>query len=268
MKKTIDGVTYKRRKEHTPCEKCVANPGDELCEALNTFDGHVQPCYHAWKKLKLKVGSKLKVEGERYVAVPAKVARGGGCVGCDALLNAGLCNKIKRATEQKFNGDCCDFTADVIWTKLVEVADPIPVQRETTIKVTNVLDVADAVPDVTPIGQQLKAALDGWISWAGGECPFQTECRVEVIFRDGSRDMARAFYYEWDHTDHPKDIVAYRVIEEAKPKVQTVMVSFQFPAALDADKVQLYVENIVRHAVNGTPRDSEAHTLLLNWDIE
>lgn len=55
---------------------------------------------------------------------------------------------------------------------------------------------------------------DGWIDWAGGECPVRDSESVIVIFRDG--DMAdsseRAGNYAWNHDGKISDIVSYRVV--------------------------------------------------------
>lgn len=55
---------------------------------------------------------------------------------------------------------------------------------------------------------------DGWIQWAGGECPVDSDAIVEVKFRNPSRnkfnnDRAGDFY--WAHTGSNTDIIAYRL---------------------------------------------------------
>jgi hypothetical protein len=60
---------------------------------------------------------------------------------------------------------------------------------------------------------------DGWIDWAGGECPVDEHQVVRAKLRDGGMSRGRAGDYAWFH-DGPEhwqgncDIVAYRVEEE------------------------------------------------------
>lgn len=55
---------------------------------------------------------------------------------------------------------------------------------------------------------------NGWIQWAGGECPVDSDAIVEVKYRNPSlnkfnNDRAGDFY--WAHTGGRGDIIAYRV---------------------------------------------------------
>ena len=58
---------------------------------------------------------------------------------------------------------------------------------------------------------------DGWIPWAGGECPVLNMSRVDVVHRNGDIFLDRFAGYAqaktWTHDDHPRDIIAYRVVE-------------------------------------------------------
>lgn len=62
----------------------------------------------------------------------------------------------------------------------------------------------------------------GWIEWSGGECPVAADVIVQCMMRGGEDvgfwHMAELKGGEWDwsHTNHPGDIVSYRVVEEAK----------------------------------------------------
>ena len=62
----------------------------------------------------------------------------------------------------------------------------------------------------------------GWIKWNGGECPVAADVIVQCMMRGGEDvgfwHMAELKGGEWDwsHTNHPGDIVSYRVVEEAK----------------------------------------------------
>ena len=59
---------------------------------------------------------------------------------------------------------------------------------------------------------------DGWIPWAGGECPVLNMSRVDVvhrngdIFSDGFAGYAQA--KTWTHDNHPRDIIAYRIVRK------------------------------------------------------
>ncbi len=71
--------------------------------------------------------------------------------------------------------------------------------------------------------QQYESALaaskavvghDGWIKWAGGECPVDSDAIVEVKFRNANQyqfnsDRAGDFY--WSHEGFGCDIIAYRL---------------------------------------------------------
>jgi hypothetical protein len=58
---------------------------------------------------------------------------------------------------------------------------------------------------------------DGWIPWEGGECPVLNMSRVDVVHRNGDIFLDRFAGYAqaktWTHDDHPRDIIAYRVVE-------------------------------------------------------
>lgn len=56
------------------------------------------------------------------------------------------------------------------------------------------------------------ADADGWIDWAGGECPVDSCAAVDVIFR--SKKTAAAYQadrWRWDHNGTDSDIIAYRL---------------------------------------------------------
>lgn len=59
-------------------------------------------------------------------------------------------------------------------------------------------------------------ASEGWINWAGGECPVDSDAIVEVKCRwhnpcQYNNDRAGDFY--WAHTGSNADIIAYRLHE-------------------------------------------------------
>lgn len=54
--------------------------------------------------------------------------------------------------------------------------------------------------------------VDGWIAWAGGECPVDVRLFVDVMFRyqeTAATDMAGC--WRWNHTGTDSDIIAYRL---------------------------------------------------------
>ena len=59
---------------------------------------------------------------------------------------------------------------------------------------------------------------DGWIPWAGGDCPLERRVRHQVRFRygDESHWSKCPYGWNWEHTGAPTDIIAYRIVE-AKP---------------------------------------------------
>ncbi len=58
---------------------------------------------------------------------------------------------------------------------------------------------------------------DGWIEWKGGECPIEDRTWiVEIKFRDGETDKRHAGGYRWVHYGKYNDIIAYRIVGDAK----------------------------------------------------
>lgn len=55
---------------------------------------------------------------------------------------------------------------------------------------------------------------DGWIDWAGGECPVPHDAPVTYRMRSGLTitNSRRAGWREWYHVGGPSDIVAYKVV--------------------------------------------------------
>lgn len=56
---------------------------------------------------------------------------------------------------------------------------------------------------------------EGWIPWAGGECPVAEDTFGMVRFRDGLKGEFLLRFLGWDHTGHALDIIAYRVHKPA-----------------------------------------------------
>lgn len=60
---------------------------------------------------------------------------------------------------------------------------------------------------------------DGWIQWAGGECPVDSDAIVEVKYRNPSRNKFnndRAGDFTWSHDGFGGDIIAYRLQKPTK----------------------------------------------------
>lgn len=57
------------------------------------------------------------------------------------------------------------------------------------------------------------ATTDGWIDWAGGECPVDRELPVDLKFRDGDSEEEghQAGAYRWNNKGGSGDIIAYRL---------------------------------------------------------
>lgn len=71
-----------------------------------------------------------------------------------------------------------------------------------------------------PILEQQERG-DGWIEWAGGECPLEDSTIVDIKHRDGRvAEGEMAGNYIWTHgyyhylTKTGADIIAYRIIPE------------------------------------------------------
>ena len=66
------------------------------------------------------------------------------------------------------------------------------------------------------------AASEGWIEWAGGECPVDSDAIVEVRYRKPSPlnfNNDRAGDFSWSHDGFGGDIIAYRVhTPDANPR--------------------------------------------------
>lgn len=65
----------------------------------------------------------------------------------------------------------------------------------------------------TGAGKTASAAdADGWIEWAGGECPVPKNALVDVKLRNnGVDECSRADNWQWKHFGNHTDIIAYRL---------------------------------------------------------
>lgn len=55
---------------------------------------------------------------------------------------------------------------------------------------------------------QPQADDDGWIPWHGGDCPVDPTAFMHVRYRDGEEGSGSQYW--WDHSDRPRDIIAYK----------------------------------------------------------
>lgn len=63
---------------------------------------------------------------------------------------------------------------------------------------------------------------NGFIDWQGGKCPVDPDTIVQVMLSNGSVVVnRRAGGFDWQRGNYGGDIVAYRVVEDKKPKPQT-----------------------------------------------
>lgn len=60
---------------------------------------------------------------------------------------------------------------------------------------------------------------NGWVPWAGGECPVDQDTWVEVTLRNGKswigKEAQRGEEWLWDHDGGSDDIIAYRIVTES-----------------------------------------------------
>lgn len=70
----------------------------------------------------------------------------------------------------------------------------------------------------TGAGKTASAAdADGWIEWAGGECPVDSDAIVEVKYRKPNLyqfNNDRAGDFTWSHDGFGGDIIAYRLVNK------------------------------------------------------
>lgn len=59
---------------------------------------------------------------------------------------------------------------------------------------------------------------NGWLPWYGGECPVAAGTMVDVRYRRvlAEEKAVYAHLSRWEHLPYDDDIVAYRIVEEAK----------------------------------------------------
>ncbi|ADE87911.1 conserved phage protein [Escherichia phage vB_EcoM_ECO1230-10] len=77
-------------------------------------------------------------------------------------------------------------------------------------------------------GKTASAAdADGWIEWAGGECPVDSDAIVEVKYLKPSPlhfNNDRAGDFSWSHTGSNGDIIAYRIVQPNESQTAGIVV--------------------------------------------
>ena len=79
-------------------------------------------------------------------------------------------------------------------------------REELTTLINEILDAREGLPSIPP----------DFIRWRGGDCPVSEGTEVEVILRNGARFSKKAGALNWDDDNDPRDIIAYRVLTDAR----------------------------------------------------
>lgn len=110
------------------------------------------------------------------------------------------------------------MTKDLLDALREIVAEAQDFERRTGQRVQGWPDKARAASAEAALAEPHPDA-DGWIPWAGGDCPplVDPDVLVEVKLRSGEEFIGNEAQYadewEWDHDDSPRDIIAYRVVK-------------------------------------------------------
>lgn len=100
-------------------------------------------------------------------------------------------------------------TAYIYLSSLEYVSGPRNItmnREELTSLINEVLDAREGLPSLPP----------DFIRWRGGDCPVSEGTQVEVILRNGEHISKKAGAFDWDDDAHPLDIIAYRVLTDAR----------------------------------------------------
>ena len=79
-------------------------------------------------------------------------------------------------------------------------------REELTALINDILDAREGLPSIPP----------DFIRWRGGDCPVSEDTQVEVILRNGNRLSRSAGLLNWHLDNHPRGIIAYRVLTDAR----------------------------------------------------
>ena len=116
---------------------------------------------------------------------------------------------------EKDDGTTCPLfgsdtdTSFVLISSLEYVSGPRNItmnREELTALINEILDAREGLPPIPP----------DFIRWRGGERPVPFDTEVEVILRNGNRLSRSAGLLYWDIYNHPRDIIAYRVLTDAR----------------------------------------------------
>jgi hypothetical protein len=64
--------------------------------------------------------------------------------------------------------------------------------------------------------------MSDWINWNGWDRSIENDAAVEVEFRSGAKGSGIANDFFWNNVGGSSDIVRYRVLDEAKPKTNSI----------------------------------------------
>lgn len=116
---------------------------------------------------------------------------------------------------EKDDGTSCPLfgngtdTLYVLISSLEYVSGPRKIlmnREELTTLINEILDAREGLPSIPP----------DFIRWRGGDCPVSEGTEVEVILRNGARFSKKAGALNWDDDNDPRDIIAYRVLTDAR----------------------------------------------------
>ena len=79
-------------------------------------------------------------------------------------------------------------------------------REELTALIHEILDAREGLPSIPP----------DFIRWRGGDCPVPFDTEVEVILRNGKHISDKAGTLDWNDDANPRDIIAYRVLTDAR----------------------------------------------------
>ena len=79
-------------------------------------------------------------------------------------------------------------------------------REELTSLINEILDAREGLPTIPP----------EFTRWRGGDRPVLFDTEVEVILRNGEHISEKAGAFNWDDDYDPRDIIAYRVLTDAR----------------------------------------------------
>lgn len=116
---------------------------------------------------------------------------------------------------QKDDGTNCPLfdsgtdTAYISLSSLEYVSGPRNItmnREELTALINEILDARAGLPTIPP----------EFTRWRGGDRPVLFDTEVEVILRNGEHISEKAGAFDWDGDYPPRDIIAYRVLTDAR----------------------------------------------------